>query len=93
MRMIYNIAFGIVIPDKDLPCVLTAVSHNHALALYLENLPNISTVEGKQFEVYEWLKPFTSRKAIVVQGSFLFAVRMGHLSTQSRIDFIANKIL
>lgn len=91
--MIYDTAFGIVLPDQHLPCVLTAVSHYHALALYLENLPDISKIKGKKFEVYEWLQPFKSRKIIVVKGSFLFAVKMGHLSTQSRIDFIANRIL
>lgn len=84
--------YGIVIPKQTLPIVIKAVSYHHALALYLENSPNISQIKGEKFEVYEWLKPFNSRKFIEITDEYFFAIEMCHLTDASKRAYLEDKI-
>lgn len=84
--------YGIVLPKQTLPIAIKAVSYHHALVLYLENLPNISQIKGKKFEVYEWLKPFNSRKFIEITDEYFFAIEMCHLTDASKRAYLENRI-
>ncbi|MGO3683454.1 MAG: hypothetical protein ACTJGV_01910 [Proteus vulgaris] len=60
----FSIPFCVILDSPNDIKVYKAVNHRHAVAITLKLVDDYKKYAQKEIEVYEWLKPFSSRKSV-----------------------------
>lgn len=88
----FNIGYGVVLDKPYNTIVYKAVSHRHAAAMALKVIPSYKDYFDRRVEVYEWLKPFTSRRLELIDEDLQCIIKRGYNTRRSIMEASLNRV-
>lgn len=88
----FSIAFCVVLECPNESRVYKAVNHRHAIAITLKLIDDYQKYAHKEIEVYEWLKPFSGRKNVLVDDDLLRAIAQEHGTARAKLQASVSRL-
>lgn len=88
----FSIPFCVILDSSNDIRVYKAVNHRHAVAITLKLVDDYKKYAQKEIEVYEWLKPFSSRHSVFVDDRLLSVIEHEHGTANAKLQASISRV-
>lgn len=88
----FTIPFCVILDSSNDIKVYKAVNHRHAVAITLKLVDDYEKYAQKEIEVYEWLRPFSSRCNVFVDDRLLYAIKQEHGTAKAKLQASISRV-
>lgn len=88
----FSIPFCVILDSPNDIKLYKAFNHRHAVAMTLKLVDDYRKYADKEIEVYEWLKPFSSRYSVVVDDRLLSVIAQEHGTAEAKLQASMSRV-